>query len=196
MRSALACRRAKRNDAPPSRIDCAGGIFDDGIERLGAGRADRYRNGAAGGRWAVWDYDLEKYFVSQMKYPKELLKKNVAGHSVVMFSIDTLGLPREINILTTIHKEFDKEIIRLTKELPHCLPCRDKNGKRIECFHTVYVPFLPQHYRDRVKADSIAKEELKQSFVEWETVSYFEKANPYAITTDAPHKKSRQTSTL
>ena len=65
-------------------------------------------------RWAVWDYDLEKYFVSQMKYPKELLKKNVAGHSVVMFSIDTLGLPREINILTTIHKEFDKEIIRLT----------------------------------------------------------------------------------
>ena len=133
-------------------------------------------------RWAVWDYDLEKYFVSQMKYPKELLKKNVAGHSVVMFSIDTLGLPREINILTTIHKEFDKEIIRLTKELPHCLPCRDKNGKRIECFHTVYVPFLPQHYRDRVKADSIAKEELKQSFVEWETVSYFEKANPYAVT--------------
>ena len=133
-------------------------------------------------RWAVWDYDLEKYFVSQMKYPKELLKKNVAGHSVVMFSIDTLGLPREINILTTIHKEFDKEIIRLTKELPHCLPCRDKNGKRIECFHTVYVPFLPQHYRDRVKSDSIAEEELKQSFVEWETVSYFEKANPYAIT--------------
>lgn len=133
-------------------------------------------------RWAVWDYDLEKYFVSQMKYPKELLKKNVAGHSVVMFSIDTLGLPREINIQTTIHKEFDKEIIRLTKELPHCLPCRDKNGKRIECFHTVYVPFLPQHYRDRVKADSIAKEELKQSFVEWETVSYFEKANPYAVT--------------
>ena len=133
-------------------------------------------------RWAVWDYDLEKYFVSQMKYPKELLKKNVAGHSVVMFSIDTLGLPREINILTTIHKEFDKEIIRLTKELPHCLPCRDKNGKRIECFHTVYVPFLPQHYRDRVKSDSIAEEELKQSFVEWETVSYFEKANPYAVT--------------
>lgn len=133
-------------------------------------------------RWAVWDYDLEKYFISQMKYPKELLKKNVAGHSVVMFSIDTLGLPREINILTTIHKEFDKEIIRLTKGLPHCLPCRDKNDKRIECSHTVYVPFLPQHYRDRVKADSIAKEELKQSFVEWETMSYFEKANPYAVT--------------
>lgn len=133
-------------------------------------------------RWAVWDYDLEKYFVSQMKFPKELLEKNVAGYSVVMFSIDTLGLPRGINILTTIHKEFDKEIIRLTKELPHCLPCRDKNGKRIECFHTVYVPFLPQHYRDRVKADSIAEEELKQSFVEWETVSYFEKENPYAVT--------------
>ena len=31
----------------------------------------------------------------------------------------------------------------------------------MECFYTVYVPFLPQHYRDRVKTDSIAEEELK-----------------------------------
>ena len=52
----------------------------------------------------------------------------------------------------------------------------------MECLYTVYVPFLPQHYRDRVKADSVREEELKQSFVEWEAVSYFEKANPYAIT--------------
>lgn len=133
-------------------------------------------------RWAVWDYDLTKYYVSQMKYPEELLKKNVAGYSVVMFALDTLGLPRWNTILTTIHEDFDKEVIRLTKELPHCLPCRNKNGKRMECLYTVYVPFLPQHYRDRVKADSVREEELKQSFVEWETVSYFEKANPYAIT--------------
>lgn len=133
-------------------------------------------------RWAVWDYDLTKYYVSQMKYPEELLKKNVAGYSVVMFALDTLGLPRWNTILTTIHEDFDKEVIRLTKELPHCLPCRNKNGKRMECLYTVYVPFLPQHYRDRVKADSVREEELKQSCVEWEAVSYFEKANPYAIT--------------
>lgn len=133
-------------------------------------------------RWAVWDYDLTKYYVSQMKYPEELLKKNVAGYSVVMFALDTLGLPRWNTILTTIHEDFDKEVIRLTKELPHCLPCRDKNGKRMECLYTVYVPFLPQHYRDRVKADSVREEELKQSFVEWEAMSYFEKANPYAVT--------------
>ena len=133
-------------------------------------------------RWAVWDYDLTKYYVSQMKYPEELLKKNVAGYSVVMFALDTLGLPRWNTILTTIHEDFDKEVIRLTKELPHCLPCRNKNGKRMECLYTVCGPFLPQHYRDRVKADSVREEELKQSFVEWEAVSYFEKANPYAIT--------------
>lgn len=108
-------------------------------------------------RWASWDYDLEKYFVSRMKYPERLLKENRAGYSVVMFSLDTLGLPRGINILTTRHKDFDKEVVRLVKELPHCLPCRDKHGKRMECFCTVYVPFLPQHYRDRVKTDSINK---------------------------------------
>ncbi len=124
-------------------------------------------------RWAGWDYDLTKYYVSQMKYPKELLKKNIAGYSVVMFAIDTLGMPRWTNILTTIHKEFDKEVIRLTKNLPHCLPCRDKNGKRMECLYTVYVPFLPQHYRDRVKKDSIWEDEQKHCFVEWESPSHF-----------------------
>ena len=132
-------------------------------------------------RWAGWNYDLTKYYVSQMKYPEELLKKNIAGYSVVMFSIDTLGLPRAINILTTKHKDFDKEVIRLTKELPHCLPCRDKNGKRMECLYTVYVPFLPQHYRDRVRKDSIWQEEQKHCFVEWESPSRFRDGNPVAI---------------
>lgn len=131
-------------------------------------------------RWAKWDCDLEKYFTSQMVYPEHLLKKNQAGYSVVMFSIDTLGLPNRINILTSKHKDFDKEVVRLAKALPHCLPCRDKNGKRMECFYTVYVPFLPQRYRDRVKADSIAEKELKQCFVEWEAVSYFQEAKPWS----------------
>lgn len=125
-------------------------------------------------KWAKWSYNLEEYFVSQMKYPKHLLAKNQAGYSVAMFSIDTLGLPRRINILTTIHKDFDKEVIRLIRDLPHCLPCRDKNGKRIECLYTVYVPFLPQQYRDRVIADSIAEEELKHCFVEWEEQANFQ----------------------
>ena len=132
-------------------------------------------------RWAKWDYDLEKYYTSQMVYPEELLKKNQAGYSVVMFSIDTLGLPRGINILTHIHKDFDKEIVRLTKALPHCLPCRDKDGKRMECFYTVYVPFLPQHYRDRVKADSIAREREKQMFVDSESGPVFQDGNPHAV---------------
>lgn len=133
-------------------------------------------------RWAVWNYDLTEYYVSQMKYPKELLKKSVAGYSVVMFALDTLGLPRWNTILTTNHKEFDKEVIRLTKGLPHCLPSRDQNGKRMECLYTVYVPFLPQHYRDMVKADSIVEEESKQMFVTWESPAHFQDGNPSAVT--------------
>ena len=131
-------------------------------------------------RWAIWDYGLEKYFTSQMVYPKHLSTKNQAGYSIVMFSLDTLGLHHNVSILTPKHKDFDKEVIRLVKELPYCLPCRDKNGKRMECLYTVYVPFLPQHYRDRVKADSIAEENAKQSFVEWEAVSYFQDGKPGA----------------
>ena len=86
-----------------------------------------------------------------------------------MFAIDTLGVSGIVNILTTTHKESDQEVIRSTKELPHSLPCRDENGKRIEFFYIVYVPFLPQHYRNRARKDSIRKEEsLKKGFVERE----------------------------
>lgn len=147
-------------------------IWNRGLSFL-PGRQVQDTTGIEAPRWAAWN-NLEDYFIARMKYPVHLLEKNQAGYSVVRFSLDTLGLPRGINILTTIHKEFDKEAIRLVKELPYCLPCRDKDGKRMECLYTVYVPFLPQHYRDRVKADSIAEEELKQNFVEWETVSYFQ----------------------
>lgn len=62
-------------------------------------------------KWAKWNCDLEEYFISQMKYPKHLLAKNQAGYSVVMFSLDTLGLPRAINILATTHKDFGKELL-------------------------------------------------------------------------------------
>lgn len=131
-------------------------------------------------QWVKWDYDLEEYYTSQMVYPEHLLEKNQAGYSVVMFTIDTLGLPRAINILTSKHKDFDKEVVRLTKELPHCQPCRDKAGKRMECLYAVYVPFLPQHYRDRMKADSIEEEKSKHRCDILEEMPYFQKGNPKA----------------
>ena len=147
-------------------------------------------------KWAKWNYDLEEYFVSQMKYPAHLLRKNQAGYSVAMFSLDTLGLPRAINILATSHKDFGKEVIRLIRELPHCLPCRDKNGKRIECFYTVYVPFLPQRYRDRIITDSIAGEELKHCFVEWEEQASFQDGKQWSAQNYIYRKLTYDTSLL
>lgn len=147
-------------------------------------------------KWAKWNYDLEKYFVSQMKYPAHLLGKNQAGYSVATFSIDTLGLPRAINILATNHKDFGKEVIRLIRELPHCLPCRDKNGKRIECLYTVYVPFLPQRYKDRIITDSIAEEELKHCFVEWEEQASFQDGKQWSAQNYIYRKLTYDTSLL
>lgn len=132
-------------------------------------------------RWVNWGEDLERYFVSQMRYPEALLKQNRAGYSVVMFTVDTLGLPRGINCLTSTRKEFEREIIRLLKELPHGQPCRDVAGRRMECLYAVYVPFLPQHYRDRLKADSIREEEYKQMFITFDSSARFPDKDPLAI---------------
>ena len=132
-------------------------------------------------RWVNWGEDLERYFVSQMRYPEALLKQNRAGYSVVMFTVDTLGLPRGINCLTSTREEFEREIIRLLKELPHGQPCRDVAGRRMECLYAAYVPFLPQHYRDRLKADSIREEEYKQMFITFDSPARFPDKDPLAI---------------
>ena len=132
-------------------------------------------------RWVNWGEDLERYCVSQMTYPEALLKQNRAGYSVVMFTVDTLGLPRGINCLTSTREEFGREVVRLLKELPHGQPCRDATGRRMECLYAVYVPFLPQHYRDRLKADSIREEEHKQMFITWDAPARFPDKNPLAI---------------
>lgn len=132
-------------------------------------------------RWAKWN-DLEEYFMAHMKYPPQMLRENRPGYTVAMFSLDTLGLPRAINILSTTHQDFGKEVIRLIKKLPHCLPCRDKKGKRIECLYTVYVPFLPQRYKDRVRSDSILEEESKHCFVEWEEQAQFQGGDGSKVT--------------
>ncbi len=147
-------------------------------------------------KWAKWNYDLEKYFVSQMKYPKNLLEKNQAGYSVAMFEIDTLGMSRFVTILASTYKDFDREVTRLVKELPHCLPCRDKEGKRMKCLYTVYVPFLPQHYRDRMKTDSIAEEELKHCFVEWEEPASFQDGKQWSAQNYIYRKLTYDTSLL
>ena len=132
-------------------------------------------------RWVNWGEDLERYFVSQMRYPEALLKQNRAGYSVVMFTVDTLGLPRGINCLTSTREEFGREVVRLLKELPHGQPCWDATGRRMECLYAVYVPFLPQHYRHRLKADSIREEEHKQMFITWDAPARFPDKNPLAI---------------
>lgn len=146
-------------------------IWQEGVAKIG-GESFKDLSSIKPPRWAKWDYNLGKYYTSEMIYPEHLLKINQAGYSVVTFSIDTLGFPHDINILTSINKEFDNEVIRLTKELPHCLPCRDENDKRMECSYTVYVPFLPQHYRE-YKEKRTADEQNEHLFIHYEGEPYF-----------------------
>lgn len=133
-------------------------------------------------KWARWDYDLERYFTEFMEYPAGLLARDEAGYVLVKFDIDTLGLYCNIDLLATNHQAFGQEVTRLLKELPHCQPCRDKDDKRISCSYTAYVPFLPQHYRERLVADSIAEEKVKNGFVEWEEWAKFQDGKPKTVT--------------
>lgn len=113
-----------------------------------------------------WPLGLDEYFSRQIVFPPKLLRKNSKDYAIIMFQLDTLGYvcSKPIFLYRPNEKAFQREALRLIKELPHAQPCRDKRGKRLNCVYTAYIPFIPQHYRQRQRQDSIEREEVKHIF--------------------------------
>lgn len=115
-----------------------------------------------------WPLSLDEYFSRQMVFPAKLLRKNHRDYAIIMFQLDTLGnvCGEPTFLYRPKENAFRHETLRLIKELPHGQPCRTKEGKRLRCFYTAYIQFLPQRYRERQRHDSIEREESKHIFSE------------------------------
>ena len=83
---------------------------------------------------------LMKYIQSHLNYPKNAAKNNIEGRVVVQMVIDSSGKVGKVKVVHSVHKDLDKEAIRVVKSLPKFTPGR-KNGNAVNVWYTLPVPF-------------------------------------------------------
>lgn len=111
--------------------------------------------------------DIEKYFYDKMEYPVDMLKANRGGYAVCQFTIDTMGMAKDVFTLESSEPACEKEVKRLINTMSHWLPAYDKAGKRVECMYAVYVSFRPQHHYTRQKIREAWDKQKEQLFVDY-----------------------------
>ena len=92
----------------------------------------------------------EEYVASVMEYPVGLLAKNVSGFALCEFTIDKEGVILRPHILKSTHSEFAEEALRIVKGMPKWVPAIAE-GKTADSNYTLYIPFRPQLYREKVR---------------------------------------------
>ena len=117
--------------------------------------------------------DIEAYFYNKMEYPADMLKANRGGYAVCQFTIDTMGMVKDVFTLDSSEPACEKEVKRLINTMSHWLPAYDKAGKRVECMYAVYVSFRPQRYYTRQKIREAWDKQKEQLFVNYESVAEF-----------------------
>jgi TonB family protein len=81
---------------------------------------------------------LYSYFDNELEYPKEAVNDSIQGVESVSFVIDKEGRTTSFEFLNSLGAPFDKEVMRLLKEMPLWKPAT-LNGKPV--VSKVSVPF-------------------------------------------------------
>ena len=100
--------------------------------------AIRYHAGFPGGEKA-----LRKYINKNIKYPQSAIDSAIHATTFVSFVVETDGSLTDIIVFRSLGSCFDKEAIRLVKEMPKWLPAENK-GKPIRERFTVPIRFSPE----------------------------------------------------
>ena len=87
---------------------------------------------------------LNRYVEDNIQFPPEALKNNIQGMVVVQFVVDKTGKIGSVKVVRSVHKDLDKEAVRLVKTLPDFTP-GSMDGKPVGVWYTLPVTFkLPK----------------------------------------------------
>jgi TonB family protein len=102
------------------------------------GKEFKIQNRLAG--YAYGDYSLLEFLSRNVRYPMSAMEAGISGRVYVNVRIDSLGLAKEVSMLRGVHKDLDREAIRVVKLVKDWLPAI-RDGKPVESVVTVPVRF-------------------------------------------------------
>lgn len=85
---------------------------------------------------------LQKFTSNNLEYPKEVIELGIKGKVVAEFVVEPTGELSHIKIIKSLHKECDKEVMRITQKMPNWTPAKkDNKPVRSVCTIPVYFNF-------------------------------------------------------
>lgn len=85
--------------------------------------------------------DLQRYIMTNFKYPKASLEKGVQGTMMARFVVNTDGSVGKVVILKGLDSLCNKEAKRVISSLPHFTPGR-QNGKAVKVWYTIPIRLM------------------------------------------------------
>lgn len=84
--------------------------------------------------------DFRSWVMTQVRFPKEMLDKDIRGRVVAAFIVDTDGNVSNVDILQTPDKSFSNEVIRVLKSSPKW-QAGMQDGKLVKVKYTIPIYF-------------------------------------------------------
>lgn len=81
-----------------------------------------------------------KYFMENIKYPEQAMKKGIQGRVAVSFIVEKDGSISNVRPVHSVHPLLDKEAVRVVKSMPKWSPGK-QNGKPVRVRFNVPVMF-------------------------------------------------------
>ncbi|WP_315346488.1 energy transducer TonB [Segatella salivae] len=81
-----------------------------------------------------------KYFMENIKYPEQAMKKGIQGRVAVSFIVEKDGSISNVKPVLSVHPLLDKEAVRVVKSMPKWSPGK-QNGKPVRVRFNVPVMF-------------------------------------------------------
>lgn len=84
--------------------------------------------------------DIHQYLKEKQHYPPQAKRQHREGKVVIKFTVDTLGKIRQPEIIRSTDTIFNKEALRIVKEMPPWKPGKN-NGQKINVTYSLPINF-------------------------------------------------------
>lgn len=81
-----------------------------------------------------------KYFMENIKYPEQAMKKGIQGRVAVSFIVEKDGSISDVKPVLSVHPLLNKEAVRVVKSMPKWTPGK-QNGKPVRVRFNLPVMF-------------------------------------------------------
>ena len=83
---------------------------------------------------------LNKYYESNLRYPKVAIENGIQGRVIVQFIVNTDGSISDATVIRSVDPACDEEALRFINSMPHWTPGQT-NGKNVRVRYTLPVAF-------------------------------------------------------